>query len=134
MKPITLMDVLTSSGSHPDREHSPECDGYVHVNAYDVAKRVSALLLHLGISSAKVNSGFRTKAANLAAKGSVNSAHLSGMAVDLDDPKAAICNAIMADPSVLETFDLYMESPQHTPGWTHLSTRVSKSGNRIFIP
>jgi hypothetical protein len=132
MKPVTLMDILTSSGKYPEREKSEECDGYVHLNAYELAARVSELLVSLGITSVKVSSGFRTAAANAAAKGSARSAHMTGEAVDLEDPNGAICNAIMADPFILSRTGLYMESPQHTPTWCHLQTRPTK--NRIFKP
>lgn len=132
-KPVTLMDILTSSGKYPEREQSPECTGFVLVAAHTLSERVSALLWDLGMG-AKVSSGFRTSATNGAAGGAKKSAHMSGEAVDLEDPQGTIANAIMAAPTLLEKHGLYMESPQHTKGWIHLTTRAPKSGNRIFIP
>lgn len=131
---MTPEDVLTSNGQHIDRASHPECTSAVRSEATTLAERVSSLLLKLGIANASVTSGFRTTAANKAAKGSPNSAHLYGMAVDLADPKSDICSAIMRDITLLDHADLYMENPHHTPTWVHLQTRKTSSGNRVFTP
>lgn len=130
---VTPWDILTSSGKYLDREKSNECTSDVRINSADLASRVSNLLAHLGIH-AVVSSGFRTTSSNTKAGGAKSSAHCTGEAVDLYDPKNEIDDSIMRDPSILDRVDLYLESPQHTPGWCHLSTRRPKSGNRVFIP
>lgn len=130
---IYPLEILTSSGRYPEREKDAECTTAVRVAAADLAERVSKLLDELGFVTT-VSSGFRTTAANKSANGAKRSAHQSGEAVDLWDPQGKIAQAVLADPSILEKYDLYMESPQHTNGWIHLSTRRTKSGNRIFLP
>lgn len=131
---LTPWDILTSSGTHTDREKSDECTSEVRINTADLAERVSKLLDHLGIYKSKVSSGFRTRAANAAAGGAKTSCHLTGQAVDLEDPKGALAAAITADPGLLVTYDLYCENPYYTKGWVHLSTRGPPSGRRIFTP
>lgn len=130
---IYPLDVLTSSGLYPAREQDAECTTAVRVAAADLAERVSRLLDHLGYR-ASVSSGFRTKQANAVANGAKASAHQSGEACDLVDPQGKIAQAILADPSILEKYDLYLENPQYTKGWVHCQTRPTKSGNRIFNP
>jgi hypothetical protein len=130
---ITPWDVLTSSGRYEEREKSDECTTDVRIRVSDLADRVSKLMLHLGIK-ATVSSGFRTLQSNKKANGAALSAHCTGEAVDLADPNNEIDDAIMRDPGILDQFDLYLESPQHTPGWSHLSTRRPRSGSRVFIP
>lgn len=124
---ITELDILTSSGSHPDREKSPECTLEVRANAKELAGRVNGLLIRLG-RSPKVTSGFRTVAANKAAGGAPSSCHLFGKAFDLQDVDGTLENAIT--DALLEEFDLYREDPARTPGWVHLDTKSRK--NRTF--
>jgi hypothetical protein len=131
---ITPWDILTSSGKYLDRIDSPECVTGVRINAADLAERVSKLLGALGYTTAKVSSGFRTQAANSAANGAKLSAHQTGEAVDLEDIGNTLCATINRDPSVLDTFDLYMENSFYTKGWCHLQLRPTKSGRRIFTP
>lgn len=131
---ISPWDVLTSSGTYPERINSPECTAEVHNNAADTAERVSKLLDLLGIKWAKVASGFRTSASNRSANGAKASAHMNGEAVDLYDPQNTLDDSIMRSPHLLDACDLYMEAPQATPGWSHLSKRRPRSGSRIFIP
>lgn len=132
--PVTGMDVLTSSGRYPEREQDPSCDAAVRANAEELAERVSKLLLEVDFHPARVSSGFRTATANAAAGGAKKSAHMAGQAVDIADPAGSLCHSILRYPHVLEMFDLYMENPQHSPGWVHLQTRRVKSGRRIFNP
>lgn len=131
---ITPLDVLTSSGKYPERIESPECVTGVRIHAADLAERVSKLLGCLGITTASVSSGFRTQAANLDANGAKLSAHLTGEAVDLEDIGNTLCATINRDPSVLDTFDLFMENSFYTKGWCHIQIRPTKSGRRIFTP
>jgi hypothetical protein len=131
---VTPWDILTSSEKYPEREKSEECTSRVRIYAADLAERVSRLLNHLNIS-AKVSSGFRTSAVNASIPNSAKrSAHMLGCAVDLEDHANALDDAIMKDPGVLTQFDLYLESPHHTPGWCHIQTVRPPSGNRIFLP
>ncbi len=128
---ISLWDILTSSELSLDREKSDECTSEVRIAASDLAKRVSKLLDELGVS-ARVSSGFRTKAANTAARGSRASNHLTGKACDLEDPNGFL--DVMITDALLARFDLYREHPLHTAGWVHLQTVRPHSGNRTFLP
>lgn len=131
---ITPLDVLTSSGRYPDRMDSPECVTGVRIRAADTAERVSKLLGHLGVTSAKVSSGFRTKAANSSANGAPLSAHQTGEAVDLADKDGSLARGITTHNALLRLYDLYLEDTSATPGWVHLQTRPTKSGKRVFLP
>lgn len=128
---ISPWDILTSSGKYEDRIEDPSCVPGVRINAADLAERVSKLLGSIG-RNAPVSSGFRTPKANGAANGAKVSAHLTGQALDLVDHDGSLARAIT--PHLLEQFDLYMENPQYTKGWVHLSTRAPASRNRVFNP
>lgn len=130
---ISPLAILTSDGRYPEREQSDECSSAVRANAADLAERVSRLLDFLGVKAA-ISSGFRTREANAKAGGSKNSAHLTGQAVDLYDPKGTLTAAITRDPGLLDTFDLYVENPYYTKGWLHVQSRPTASGRRIFTP
>lgn len=92
---------------------------------------VNGLLLEFGEYRA-VTSGYRTPEANKAAGGSKTSAHLSCQAVDLADNDGSLKD--FCTEEMLDKFGLWMEYPDCTPGWCHLSTRPTKSGNRVFRP
>lgn len=79
----------------------------------------------------QISSGYRPGRFNKAAGGALNSAHLTCEAVDLVDKDGSL--AKFCEP-LLQTLDLYMENPKRTPGWVHLQTRKTKSGNRVFQP
>lgn len=128
---IAPLDVLTSDDQFPEREKSDECNSSVRVKAADLAERCSKLFDHLGVVPA-ISSGFRTSAVNAKVGGSCHSAHLSGEACDFHDENGSLGRAITT--ALLEQFNLYMESTQHTPGWVHLTTRAPGSGNRVFRP
>jgi hypothetical protein len=59
---------------------------------------------------------------------------MTGKAVDLEDKDGKIDAAITADPSLLDTFDLYREHPYYTLNWVHLSIQPTASGRRTFTP
>jgi len=130
---ISPWDILTSGGKYEDREKDPECTTEVRINVADLAERVSKLLDHLGIRTT-ITSGFRTSAANKASNGAKVSAHCEGKAVDLEDQDGSLKRAILHDAGLLGRCDLYMEHPDSTPTWCHLSTRSPPSGSRIFRP
>lgn len=130
---ISPWDILTTQEKHLEREQSPECTTEVRIHAADLAERVSRLCDRLGIRPS-ITSGFRTASANSSAGGKVASAHMTGEAVDIADPKGEIGAAVLSDPGLLSEFDLYVEDPRFTKGWVHLQIRATKSGRRIFIP
>lgn len=66
--------------------------------------------------------------------GAPRSAHKTGEAVDLYDPDGDIDNCVIANENWLTELGLCIEHPSATRGWCHLSTRLPKSGKRIFYP
>lgn len=88
------------------------------------------------------NGGFRPQNCPI---GAPKSAHKEGSAVDRYDPTGAIDSHLLLDfhacesagypeRSLLVKYDLYIEHPDATPGWSHWGTKAPKSGNRIFRP
>ena len=128
-KQITVEDILTSDGQHPDR--AAVADSAVRNAATVLAVRVNNLLV-LFNARPDITSGYRTPAANKAAGGAKRSAHLEGRAVDLRDPMGLLASWCLAHLRDLETFGLWMESPTVTKGWCHLQSRPV--GERVFMP
>ena len=77
------------------------------------------------------NGGWRPQECRI---GAPRSAHKTGEAVDIYDSDGDIDNCIMANQNWLTELGLCIEHPSATRGWTHVSTRLPKSGNRIFFP
>lgn len=80
-----------------------------------------------------ISSGYRPGRFNKAAGGATNSAHLTCEAVDLVDTDGSLAK-FLNNEERLKIYGLYLENPVRTPGWCHLQTRATKSGNRIFNP
>ncbi len=68
------------------------------------------------------------------AVGARNSAHKTGQAVVIYDPDGDLDTWIMNHQYILADNGLYLEHPAATRGWCHLSTRPTRSGNRVFYP
>lgn len=81
-----------------------------------------------------VSSGYRPGKYNVAAKGAANSAHLTCEACDFVDNDGQLKQYILNNLSILDSCELYMESPDRTPTWCHLQIRRILSGNRVFKP
>ena len=80
--------------------------------------------------------GFRLPTATT---GAPQSSHKQAKAVDVYDPHNRLDDYLTrfddgSNNAVLEKFGLYRESPEKTPGWTHLQTRAPGSGRRTFQP
>lgn len=138
-KVIKLQDYLTSSGRYPERASSSEITPEVLENAERLLKAVNALLIDLKWDKAvSISSGFRTSIANSSIAGAAKkSAHMTGEAIDLmDDRDQSLCKACTRE--ILEKHGLYREDSDYTKGkntnWTHLQTRPTRSGSRIFKP
>jgi hypothetical protein len=129
MHVLTVDDYATSSGKFKDRIDwlSPA----IERNAKELLRRVNALLVQFGESRA-ISSGLRTVDANRELKNaSPYSRHMTGEAVDLEDPKGSLKRWLNAP--LLAKFDLYAEDFAETPTWLHLQTTKTKSGKRIFL-
>lgn len=135
---IILQDYITSSNRYPKRAESEELTDQVKSNAEELLKRVNALLKELGVEKVSISSGFRpSDVNNKITNAAKRSAHQSGEALDiLDDKNQTLCKKITKE--LLEKYDLYREDSDYTIGknsnWTHLQTRPTKSGKRIFRP
>jgi len=64
----------------------------------------------------------------------MGSAHLSGQALDVADPKQELQSWILANIDILEKAGLYCEDFSASPNWVHFQCRPPKSGNRFFKP
>jgi uncharacterized protein YcbK (DUF882 family) len=62
------------------------------------------------------------------------SMHLVGLAADIADPDGALGRWCLSNAKLLESIGLWMEHPDHTPGWVHMQASPPRSGNRFFIP
>lgn len=82
------------------------------------------------------NSGWRPPSVNAKTPGaSKTSLHMSGEAIDLNDPTGDLASwCARSAPTVLTDLGLWMEHPAATPQWVHLQTRPPRSGARIFHP
>jgi hypothetical protein len=133
---ITLEQYLMGRDKLYPAEYTEE----VKKNAEYLLQQINAFLVELGISIAEVSSGFRPSAINASvANAAKKSAHQSGEACDLKDDKyQTLANKILANPDLLVKHNLYLEDPASTKGkfsnWTHLQTRPTRSGNRVFKP
>lgn len=131
---ITLQDVLTSSGKYPDRATNPECTDEVKKNAQLTADCVNALLDEAGYKGPrKVSSGFRTSSSNAAIPNAAKkSSHMTGLAIDLEDPKQEISKLIRkiqdnkGKKGILGKNTLMMEKLEKTITWVHFD-RVKRS-------
>jgi len=133
---LTLDDWITSSGKYPDRAKSLELTSQVKDNAQLLLDSVNDLLksLNIDLSKIRVSSGFRpsnvnSKIPNAAKK----SLHMTGLAIDIEDNDNSLDKAIQDKPELLKTYQLWLESPEATPKWTHLDkgTRTDRE-KRIF--
>jgi uncharacterized protein YcbK (DUF882 family) len=134
---LTETDIITSSGKYPDRANSDELTDEVRANIQDLLARVNGLLAEVEIAPA-VSGGFRPRKVNeaLRKKGAApKSLHMSGRAVDLNDPVGALKFKIIMNPQLLAKYGLWMEHYESTPGWCHLDTGTRPDRPvRIFRP
>jgi hypothetical protein len=140
MKKITLDDWITSSGRYPERKNSPELTEEIKKNAQLLIDDANALLEELGwAEDVSLSSGFRPSAVNAAVAGaSKKSAHMTGLALDIYQPKAnnKLGKLIREKQNnegkkgILGRHKLMMESLEATVGvnsnWVHLD-KVQRS-------
>lgn len=67
-------------------------------------------------------------------QGAPQSSHKTGRAVDIHDRHNILDEWCFKHQDRLMHYDLYMEHPQATPRWCHLTTRAPASGKRVFHP
>lgn len=131
---IDLENYITGSGKYKDRLQSNELTKEVKDNAVVLLNKVNRLLKKLGITSAKVSSGFRPSAVNAATKGSAKrSLHMIGKAVDIEDPKHELYKKIEEKPELLKEEGLWMEHKDNAPTWCHLDDSTSRTDRPVRI-
>lgn len=75
--------------------------------------------------------GFRPQSCTI---GAPKSSHKQGLAVDVYDPDGKIDEWIMKNQQALVNYGLYIEHPDATKGWCHLTIKAPGSGRRVFYP
>lgn len=133
---ISFNDYITSSGKYPERASSEDLTDQVKSNANLLLATINAFLTELEFEEIiKVSSGFRPASVNASVGGVKRSLHMSGLAIDIEDPSGLLDQAIKKKPELLDKFGLWLEDPGFTPGWSHLDlgSRASRP-IRIFLP
>lgn len=132
---ITLKDLL---GSHKLEGLPKDHQG----NLFNLLEKINKITFF--DDSLSVSSGYRSMADHLRiyaekgitdkAKIPMKSKHLSGMAVDIADPKGKLQAWCTANAKELERIGLWCEKFSYTPGWVHFQTAAPGSGDRFFAP
>jgi hypothetical protein len=84
----------------------------------------------------KVSSGFRPSAVNANIKNAAKkSAHMIGMALDLEDIDGSIDELLLKNDILLKKYGLWLEHPDATKSWCHLDMRDrGKRVANVFRP
>lgn len=140
---ITAEEIITTQGRHAERKKFASSD--VYKNAADLADRIGKLSGAYGSNTFVLNSGFRDPKSNAEQGGALNSQHIFGRAVDIDDPHGDLALWCALNPDLLKHFGLFMEHPEWTRKrvqgksgwpirWVHLQSKAPPSGLTIFEP
>lgn len=118
---INLEQYASAHGKYPNRLKDPEFTLEVMDNAQKLLDKVNAFLVEIGVKDVKVSSGFRPSAVNAATPGAAKkSAHLSGLAIDIEDPDGKLDELVVSKPDLLRKYGLFVEDPKSTPKWCHI--------------
>ena len=124
-----------------DEQYKDQLTDELKVNTKALLEQVNAFLTELGITEAKVTSGWRPAAVNAnVANSAKKSLHQVCKAVDiLDDKDQTLANLILSKPDLLVKYSLWMEDKDSTKGkwtnWVHLDMGVrSARPLRVFKP
>lgn len=134
VKPLTLDDILTSSGKFKKRpiDYPPPQATIAH--AEDLLVRLNRLVMYWE-RPITISSGYRPAAINDRINGaSKSSHHIICAAADLVDKDGKLAAFCMNDLPMLEHLGLWMEHPESTKCWVHLQIFPPRSGNRVFRP
>lgn len=140
--------MISTASYFGDKIKSPDATEIRQENSFKLLFRVNTLLRDaesLGVYVAKRDpdtgsqiSGTKNGAGDggfrlsTSLTGSPKSSHREGKAVDVYDPGDLLDNWLT--DKTLETYGLYREHPDSTPGWCHLQTNPPGSGNRTYRP
>lgn len=118
----------------PEIEHNAEILLEL-VNKVLIVANTSGIRAPLNERGSVVRSGWRPPAINATTKGAaINSKHMTGQAIDIEDPSGALDKWLYANPQLLKDVGLWAEHPSATPTWSHLQSIPPRSGNRFFLP
>jgi uncharacterized protein YcbK (DUF882 family) len=121
---------LLQAGSHKWKES--EVDVITLRNLEDLCRKINALGYQPPMRATSCLRSIKDQQRiNPSAMGS---SHLYGCAVDIADPKGELKKWCVANKAKLIECGLWMEDPEYTTSWCHLSSYMPKSGKRIFIP
>ena len=121
---------LLNAGQHKWKEN--EVDAVTMRNLKDLCGKLNKLgFVPPRTASSCLRSLADQKRINPSAMGS---SHLYGAAVDIADADGKLKAWLKANPNKLVECGLWMESPEYTKTWCHLSIYMPNSGKRVFIP
>lgn len=138
---ITLEELITASGKFPERLNSPDLTPQVKENLKKFRLILIEFLKELGVLKVTFSSGFRPIKANKKAGGATNSAHIRGLACDIEDNNGMLKQAIRENAEkygyndLLHKYKLWMEHEDFTPTWCHIDAAERWERKiRIFRP
>lgn len=121
---------LLNAGQHKWKES--EIDLVTKRNLEDLIRKVNALGYQPPMRATScLRSIADQQRINPSAMGS---SHLYGCAVDISDTDGKLKKWLVANKNKLVECGLWMEDPESTKTWCHLTTQMPRSGKRIFIP
>lgn len=134
MKLITLQEFLMGR----DHAYPKDYTEQIAQNAAHTVEKINQFLERTGFDG-HVNSGWRPPSLNAATKGAApHSKHMLGLACDLADPHEELDKFCTTHAEILESLDLWRESPLKTVGWIHLQVVPYGSWvagkSRTFMP
>jgi uncharacterized protein YcbK (DUF882 family) len=132
---ITLEAYFADPKTGEDRriKYAKDYSNEVLENAKILLEKVNSLLSDLGIVAVVVSSGWRPASINAAVGGAPRSLHMQGRAIDLRDSTGELDKLIESKPELLKKYDLWLEDPDATKGWSHLDTGVRRDRpSRVF--
>lgn len=124
------VDELLQAGSHKWKKS--EVDIITLRNLEDLCRKVNelgykpAMYASSCLRSIKDQQRINPKA--------MGSSHLYGAAVDISDPKGELAKWVKNNKQKVIECGLWVENPEYTKGWLHLSIYAPKSFNRFFNP
>lgn len=117
-----------------DEKYVGDLTTEILANATELLRRVNDLMDVFGEDRA-VRSGWRPPEVNSATPNAAPfSKHMTGQAIDLDDPEGDLDQWCLDNAQQLSRLGLWQEHPSATKGWTHLQSVPPKSGKRCFYP
>ena len=124
------VEELLSAGSHKWKK--TEVDDVILRNLEDLCRKINALGYQPPMRATSCLRSIKDQQRiNPSAMGS---SHLYGCAVDIADADGKLKAWCVANKNKLVECGLWMEDPEATKSWCHLSSQMPKSGNRIFKP